>query len=330
MNNSKKISVIVTIYNVEPFIRKCIDSVLTQTHTNLELILVNDGSPDNSLAICQEYAKKDKRVVIVDKKNGGQASARNAGIDVATGDYVGFIDGDDWIEPNMYEVLTEKAISTDSDIVQCEWYIVEMTGEKAPEVNEEFEYSFTNLEALKELTVGTGKRLNTSVCCKLFKRSVIGDIRFPILRAVEDDDFVYHTVAASKKVTIFSTPLYDYLNRGNSISHQSFHVRYMALLPVQEHICELLKDRLPDYYNIAHRALCSKQFYIMFQLNKHKKEIDNAEQLFDGVYKQLMASYDDYLKNPVIRINRYMLYCAKYTPKWFWLKVLKIRFKGSN
>ena len=324
-----KVSVIVTIYKVEPFIRNCIESILAQTHINIELILVNDGSPDNSLAICYEYAKKDSRVVVVDKKNGGQASARNSGIDTATGDYVGFIDGDDWIEPNMYELLVEKAISTDSDIVQCEWYIAEMNGRKAPEVNEIFEYSFTNLEALKELTVDTGKRLNTSVCCKLFKRSVIGDIRFPVLRAVEDDDFVYHTIAVCNKITCISTPLYNYLNRDNSISHQTFHVRYMALLPVQENICKLLKEKLPEYYPIAHRALCSKQFFILYQLNKHK-EIKNSKQLFNDVLKQLYENYDSYLKNPSIGINKYMLYCAKYTPKWFWIKLLGIRFRNSN
>ena len=329
MNNDIKISVIVTIYNVEPFIRKCIDSILAQTHTNIELILVNDGSPDKSLEICREYAQKDNRVVIVDKKNGGQASARNAGIDVATGEYIGFIDGDDWIEPQMYEVLLDKAIVTSSDIVQCEWYIVELNGEKKPEVDYSFEDTFTNLEALKELTVSTGKRLNTSVCCKFFKRSVIGDIRFPILRAVEDDDFVYHTVAACKRITCISTPLYDYLNRDNSISHQSFHVRYMALLPVQENVCNLLKEYVPEYYPIARRNLCSKQFYILHQLNKHK-EIENSEQLLEGVLKQLFENYNDYLNNPSIGINRYMLYCVKYLPKWLWLKLLGIRFRKSN
>ncbi|WP_294555811.1 glycosyltransferase [uncultured Bacteroides sp.] len=325
--DTPKISIIVPCYNVEQYLHKCADSILAQTYENFELILVNDGSLDKSLQICEEYAAKDSRVIVVDKKNGGQASARNAGLDIATGDYIGFIDGDDWIEPNMYEILLSKAIEFDSDIVQCTWAIVDPDGTKRLICDSSIIEQYSNFDALKELVDVTGKLLNTSVCCKLFKRNVIGDIRLPILRACEDDDFVHRTVAVSKHITCIGEPLYDYLNREGSISRASFHPRYIALLPVQQTVCDVLKDCLPDYYNKARKVLCSKQFYLLYQLNKHT-EYDNSKELFDSVLEQVSANYSDFMKNPVIGLNKYMLLAIKYLPKALWIEILNLKFRG--
>lgn len=115
-----KISVIVPIYNAEQFISKCVDSILSQTERSLELILVNDGSPDNSGKLCDEYAQQDGRVKVIHQKNAGVSAARNAGIAAATGNYFGFVDSDDWIEPDMFEQLLNEAERTGSDVVMCD------------------------------------------------------------------------------------------------------------------------------------------------------------------------------------------------------------------
>lgn len=115
-----KISIIVPIYNAEQFITKCVDSILTQTERSLELILVNDGSTDNSGTICDEYAKRDHRVKVIHQKNAGVSAARNAGIELATGQYIGFVDSDDWIAPQMYENLLSESERTGSDVVMCD------------------------------------------------------------------------------------------------------------------------------------------------------------------------------------------------------------------
>ena len=116
MNNNPKISVIVPVYKVEKYLDKCVESIVNQTYKNLEIILVDDGSPDNCPAMCDEWAEKDERIRVIHKENGGLADARNAGMDIATGDYIGFVDSDDWIEPNMYEVLLKNALKYDADI----------------------------------------------------------------------------------------------------------------------------------------------------------------------------------------------------------------------
>ena len=113
------ISVIIPIYKTEQYLRTCVDSIITQTHTNLEIILVNDGSPDNSIQLCEEYFAKDERIKIVNRKNGGLSAARNSGLEVATGDFVAFIDSDDYVEPCMFEMLLKLMRQYDADISQC-------------------------------------------------------------------------------------------------------------------------------------------------------------------------------------------------------------------
>src|SRR4051812_34034895 len=111
-----KISIIVPVFNVEKYIHDCLESILNQSFIDFELILVNDGSSDRSGVICDEYSKKDNRITVIHKENGGQSTARNRGIDLAKGDYIGFIDSDDWIDHDMYKVLYEKAIEIGADI----------------------------------------------------------------------------------------------------------------------------------------------------------------------------------------------------------------------
>ena len=113
------ISVIVPIYNVEKYLDRCVDSIINQTYKNLEIILVDDGSPDNCLAICDSWAEKDRRIKVIHKENGGVSSARNSALDIASGDYIGFVDSDDWIEPDMYEILIKNAKKYDADISRC-------------------------------------------------------------------------------------------------------------------------------------------------------------------------------------------------------------------
>ena len=150
--NNPLISIIVPIYNVEVYIRNCVDSILGQSYENIEIILVDDGSPDNCGDICDEYGSKDKRIKVIHKKNGGLSSARNAGIDIATGDYLGFIDSDDWIESDMYESLYTALTSHKADISVCGRYIVEGSRITTISDSEKAEV-FTRSEALSELVL---------------------------------------------------------------------------------------------------------------------------------------------------------------------------------
>ena len=130
MNSQPKISVIVPVYKTEGLLDRCVESIVGQTYKNLEIILVDDGSPDNCPAMCDEWAEKDSRIRVIHKENGGVSSARNAALDIATGDYIGFVDSDDWIEPEMYSSLIQKISESGKNIALCSYYAVESSGER--------------------------------------------------------------------------------------------------------------------------------------------------------------------------------------------------------
>ena len=119
MSMEKMLTIVVPVYNVQKYIYKCEDSILSQTYKNIEVILVDDSSPDECGTICDKYAEKDKRVRVIHKKNGGLSSARNSALDIANGDYVGFVDSDDWIEPTMYEEMVQFLEDENCDMVEC-------------------------------------------------------------------------------------------------------------------------------------------------------------------------------------------------------------------
>lgn len=130
MNSQPKISVIVPVYKTEGLLDRCVESIVGQTYKNLEIILVDDGSPDNCPAMCDGWAEKDSRIRVIHKENGGVSSARNAALDIATGDYIGFVDSDDWIEPEMYSSLIQKISESGKNIALCSYYAVEISGER--------------------------------------------------------------------------------------------------------------------------------------------------------------------------------------------------------
>ncbi|WP_240733057.1 glycosyltransferase family 2 protein [Jeotgalibacillus sp. S-D1] len=201
------ISIIVPIYKVEKYLSKCLDSILQQTFKKFELILVNDGSPDKCGEICEEYANKDKRVVVINKNNGGLSEARNYGLDLAKGDFIGFVDSDDWIEPDMYETLYNICIEYGADISCCG--VTKHYHDK--EVKNAF-YPLTThspKEALKVML--EGELYNEIVCNKLFKRETIGDTRFKVGRIYEDTDFTYKIIHKSEKFCSTGVSKYNYL-----------------------------------------------------------------------------------------------------------------------
>ena len=323
--NFPLISIIVAIYNVEEYLPKCVESILNQTYSNIELILVVDGSPDNSLQICERYAAIDSRVKVLYKENGGQSTARNAGLDIAEGEYVGFVDGDDWIESNMYKELYELLIREKADIVQCGWYIVDDSGNKKCPADTHFLERYTSNAALDELIACNGGHLNTSVCTKLFSRNVACESRFLPVRAYEDDDYVFKTVAAAKKIVCVDSPLYNYFTRSNSTMTAAFNLNKVALVTVQSNICRLIKDRYPERFNEVQKILCSKQFYILSNL-LNSKSIDGARAEAERIKADILSSYNEYISNPQLGINKVMLMLLKYSPSFVWNTILKIRF----
>ena len=180
--NKSIISIIVPVYNAAPYLSVCIESILNQTYKDLELILINDGSKDNSGEICDDYALRDNRIKVVHKKNGGVSSARNAGLELATGEYIGWVDADDYIEPDMFEYLYNLAINYKADIAECGYASVDGEKVEAANFGKGLEYGEGGFITQKYLDAD----IFYGIVTKLFKRSLFEGVRFPEGRIWED------------------------------------------------------------------------------------------------------------------------------------------------
>ena len=203
------ISIIVPIYKVETYIKKCVDSILNQAYKNLEVILVDDGSPDNCGDICDEYSLIDNRVKTIHKKNGGLSSARNAGLDVASGDYIGFVDSDDWIESDMYESLYKTLTERKADISVCGRYIVEDGRITTISDTEEVQV-FTKQEALSQLVLDEYNGIKNFAWDKLYKKELFENIRYPEGKYYEDIFTTYKLFSLSNMIAEIKSPKYYY------------------------------------------------------------------------------------------------------------------------
>ncbi|BCG58629.1 glycosyltransferase family 2 protein [Paenibacillus sp. URB8-2] len=211
-----EISIIVPVYNVENYIHKCVDSILAQSFENFELILVDDGSPDNCPAICDQYAAKDPRVRVIHKPNGGLSDARNWGLNIAEGKYVGFVDSDDWIADDMYELLYHSLIENEADIAVCCHY--EVVDGELFQINNYDGYPrvLSNVEGLSELLMDV--RIKNLAWDKLYKRELFRNVNYPVGVYYEDTPTTYKLFLQASKVSLVNIPKYYYFKRKESIT----------------------------------------------------------------------------------------------------------------
>ena len=213
-----KLSIIVPVYKVEQYIYKCLDSILKQTFTDFELILVDDGSPDNCGKICDEYAQKDERVRVIHKVNGGLSDARNFGLTEAKGEFISFIDSDDWVDLDLYSDVLTYADANELDLVCFDVY--EVKGEKIKHHNRYEENKvFSGENALYKILTD---EIDNSACSKVYKRSLWDEVKFPVGKCFEDVSTTYKVFYKATKVGYYKRAYYYYVKREGSIVASSF------------------------------------------------------------------------------------------------------------
>lgn len=263
-----KISVIVPVWNAHEYLNRCVDSILTQTYQNLELLLVDDGSTDDSLAICNQYAETDKRVRVFHKENGGQASARNYALDYATGDFIGFVDNDDWVLPSMYERLHTLMLEYNADVGRCD----DMQGKMEPSVSPK-EATILVTEAEQYFPLLYQDIWGGHVTDRLFRREIIGDARFPHSKTIEDMRFMRILLPKIKREVATDEKLFFYTIRPDNTSKvyarthinayeraEEFQSRYVEALKLHPEYCELLLLKSTIFACSAMKSLkCAKK-----------------------------------------------------------------------
>lgn len=274
-DEEKLLSIIVAVYNIEEYLPRCIESVLAQTYRKLEIILVDDGSTDESGRICDAYAGKDERIRVIHKKNGGLSDARNAGMDIASGEYIGFVDGDDWIEPDMYRAMYESCERECAQIAVCRYKQITKSG--VVDASTGNSVSLSRAEALEIYVCGDERYLiYNSVWSKLFAAQLIREMRFPVGKKSEDIMFTTRAFCHMNRLVYLDTAYYNYvLDREGSIMNEKAGERRLKdELPFwREQIAYLRKEGMPKLadkaaYHFYRRLLF---YYIDFKMSAETK-----------------------------------------------------------
>lgn len=247
---TNKISVIVPVYNIEKYIQQCIESIVNQTYKNLEIILVDDGSTDNSGKLCDDYAAQDQRIRVIHKENGGLSDARNAGLETCTGDFISFIDGDDWIELNMYEIMLEHINKNYCDIVSC--------GYNVRYKNKNYKVYSSNKIIDKCDIIRCYYAENNvfyGTCMRLYKKYIWKDLRFPKGKIYEDVFVFLDSFLKSNRIMIVSDCLYNYRQRKSSIMGRNFDKRQLNLIDGHKKNLIFISKNYPQYISKAKKEL---------------------------------------------------------------------------
>ncbi len=271
MKEMPLISVIVPVYRVEKYLDRCLQSIAGQTYRNLEIILVDDGSPDGSGAICDAWAAKDSRILVVHKENAGAGAARNTGLDVATGDIVSMIDSDDYLEIHMYEHLL-SLMQDGVDIAECDICWTERD-DLPMEDGSQAEIRVCDVEDAMRL------HIRDEIFCqtppnKLYRREMIGDIRFPEGNLIDDEYFTYRVIGNARKLARSSACMYAYRQQPGSAMHKAFSLRRLQGLEAKVQRLEYLKKRMPS---LVYEAKFDLFFTAMFLMQECLRSLKGAE-----------------------------------------------------
>lgn len=316
------ISVIVPVYNVEKYLDKCVDSIVNQTYKNLEIILVDDGSPDNCPKMCDDWARKDKRIRVIHKKNGGLSDARNAGIDCANGKYLTFIDSDDYVDKDYIEYLYYLIKKNNSDMSIASHKIlngkrISTKYKKIDEVN------INSHDALQRLLYDDC--LDTSAWAKMFDISLFNNIRFPVGRLYEDAATIYKLIDKCDKIELSTKPIYNYIIRNDSISQNSFSIKKLDLIKSTEEMKEYIENRYSDLNEGCNRRLMFSYLSTLSQLANSKNKYQSIE---ENLMKYIKNNRRSVLKDKRIpKRDKYAIYCTYFGFNFYkiiWKIYLKI------
>lgn len=299
MKKNNLVSVIVPVYNIEDYIDRCLDSIVNQTYKNIEIMLIDDGSSDSSSKKCKEWEKKDKRIRFFHKENGGLSDARNFAIDRMNGEYVTFIDGDDFVANDFVETMLYLIQKNNSDISVCinTLYYEDGTLKHVyPNHNGNNTITKNNFEMLEEMLYQ--KKFDTTACIKMFKSNLFDDIRFPNGKLYEDLDTVYKVFLKSKKISYINKEMYYYFQRSSSIVGKPFNKKDMYIIDAINNMLETIiqVDNENNLNNNLVNACISKLLSVNFYILRRTK---------------LEKKYDEYNAICINNIKKYMRFDRK-------------------
>ncbi len=293
-----QISVVIPIYKVEQYLNECVESVVNQTYKNLEIILVDDGSPDNCPKICDEWAKKDGRIKVIHKKNGGVSDARNAGIKVATGKYISFVDSDDYIENNLYEIAINKLKDNNAQLfIFGRTYLYGQ--KKEIKYSKEIELIMDTEEALDKMNMF--QYYDVAVWDKIYERNLFDGIEFPKGKLCEDWYTIYKVIDRVTKVVYNSKPFYVYRQRENSITHSNNIKINREPIYASKEVLDYIKEKHPS---IVSNALAKYVISCIGVYNNYLYYTSDTRIEKEEILKIVKDNYKEVIKNKDLSFHR--------------------------
>lgn len=315
------VSVIVPVYNVEKYLDRCIESIINQTYKNLEIILVDDGSPDNCPKMCDNWAKKDKRIKVIHKENGGLSDARNIGINNATGDYIAFVDSDDFIDKEMYEKLLQNLIRTNSDISICSMiYYYENDQIKELKNNDTSFFIYDDIKKYDNLF--NENFLNFVVVWnKIYKKEIFKKLRFPKGKINEDTFLAHKILNLSNKIVYSKEKLYYYVQREESIMHQQFNIKKLDELEAYKN--QMLFFQQEEFHNTKYPKISLERYIdkilVYYCRVKNHNENKQYQKQIQDLRKEYKKYYKEIMKKDILFKSKLKYFIFKYFPNLYYM-----------
>ena len=317
------ISVIVPVYKVEPYLRQCVDSILGQTFRDFELILVDDGSPDGCPAICDEYAEQDSRVKVIHKENGGLSSARNAGLDVAKGEYIAFVDSDDWIHPEMLDTMQNRIQQHHADMAICG---VESVYEDDGKI---VHHTLTDAVLSQDDMVGklaTQAWYYIIACNKLYRKKIFEVLRYPEGYIHEDAAIIHRIIGLCKCIVTVEQPFYNYRQTGNSIMRSALNIQRTDNLSA---LADRVQYAFTQKWSRVFSITAERYVHTFFDYYFRFPRTDENEKYFRRMDDSLKIALPYILKSKSVSLrNKVYLTAIRVNPQIY--TVLKRLLKGGN
>lgn len=294
MIEKDKISIVVPVYNVEEFLPRCVESILKQSYKNLEILLIDDGSTDNSGTLCDNYAKNNQNIRVYHKKNGGLSDARNYGIEKATGNYIAFIDSDDYIAEDYCKILYNNLIKYEADISICAFIKTDGKNDNIEE-NKEQITTYTGIDKQKNI-LNHMNTITTVAWNKLYRKEMWDNLRYPKGKINEDEFVVHYLMHKAKKVVYTNIILYYYYQRANSIMKKKFSSERFDVIDAFQERWQFYKEH-KEYKELEGKAYClyMKMIISNYILSK-KNKLQNDK-------KKLLERYREEYKNKKMITN---------------------------
>lgn len=292
------ISVIIPVYNVEIYLNKCIDSIINQTYRNIEVVLVDDGSTDQSCIICDECAKIDNRIKVIHKQNGGLSDARNQGLNIAKGEYIVFVDSDDWMESNGIEYMYKLSQKYNADLVivgtqkisECTGKVIWSTFKENEEI-----LAMNKYEAIKDTLIN-----GCAAWGRLYKKEIHDGIHFPVGEINEDEAIVLRILERCNTIVKTSKVAYNYRFRENSITSTTFHIKKLAWCKHSKDNWDYIRKNYPDLEYIAKKRYVGSIIWALNNMTLDTKKFRKEIYLYR---KKLRKYYREYISDKDISIK---------------------------